>query len=160
MPTCLRTQQLSYLISTNQCHEPSILHKFMMMPHREMPRHQEDCFTSQKLSAVVNANLEPEGSATPDAVLPSSVNEIWAPRHDQGEIGPGGPTLCDHRTPYLPNLVRERSTAILLVPTGHRPAASNDSDSFTSKKEGLHSLEKSSDLKNHTYQWFCFFLKV
>ena len=47
MPTCLRTQQLSYLISTNQCHESSILHKFVMMPHREIPRHQEDCFSSQ-----------------------------------------------------------------------------------------------------------------
>ena len=47
MPICLRTQQLSYLISTNQCHEPSILHKFVMIPHREIPRHQEDCFTSQ-----------------------------------------------------------------------------------------------------------------
>lgn len=105
-------------------------------------------------------NLEPEGSATPDAVLSSSVKEIWAPRHDQGEIGPGRPTLCDHRTPCLPNLVRARSTAVLLVPNGHRPAASNDSDSFTSKKEGLHWLEKSSDLKNRIYQWFCFFLKV
>lgn len=91
---------------------------------------------------MVKANLDPEGSARPDAILSSSVHELWAPRHDQGEIGPGGPTLCDHRTPCLPNPVRARSTAVPLVLTGYRPAASNDSDSFISKKKGLHWLEK------------------
>lgn len=162
MPICLRTQQLSYLISTNQCHEPSILHKFVMMPHREIPRHQEDCFTSQSKNCQLWSMQTWSLKALQRQML--SFPALWMKSGHQDTIK-GKSAQADQ--PYVitghhicPTWQRERSIAVLLVPTGHRPAASNDSDSFTSKKEGLHWLEKSSDLKNPIYQWFCFFLKV
>lgn len=65
-PLIWRTSFFSYLISTNQCHELSVLHKLVLMPWSEPPIYQEDCISCQKwkLSTVVNVNLEPRGSSS------------------------------------------------------------------------------------------------